>query len=139
MEAGGGSRSPAAPVPAPITPPTVPSFSSSSALVELQLLSTNDTHSKMLPDEPKGPGGLVRRARALAALRKEAPDSTLVFDVGDHFTGSPFFTFLAGEASPPVRVRSFVRSFLITTHNARMATNLNGPRRIFPCFLLLTM
>ena len=83
-----------------------PPSDESSSTVVVQLLCTNDTHSKMAPVRWEGGagaakgvevGGLVRRARALRQLARRVP-ATLVLDVGDHFTGSPFFTFLRGAA-----------------------------------------
>eukprot|EP00040_Diaphanoeca_grandis_P028632 m.166140 g.166140 ORF g.166140 m.166140 type:complete len:686 (+) comp31420_c0_seq2:70-2127(+) len=69
--------------------------------ITIQILCTNDLHSKMdgvrLPDG-KAVGGLARRADEIFRMRKQVGvDATLVFDAGDHFTGSEFFQFLQGE------------------------------------------
>ena len=69
--------------------------------IEIQLLCTNDTHSKMEPVERDGKtmGGVLRRARAVSAMRAAVPAGcTLLLDAGDHFSGSEYFTFLQGEA-----------------------------------------
>ena len=74
---------------------------SRSRTVVVQLLCTNDTHSKMEPLVRGAAGGFVggalRRARALRRLRG-AVERTLVFDAGDHFSGSEYFQSLQGEA-----------------------------------------
>ena len=75
-------------------------------VVEIQLLCTNDLHSKMRAREGHG-GGLERRATALTELRANLPHSTLVLDAGDHFSGSAFFSFLQGECE---MVRLFART-----------------------------
>jgi len=67
----------------------------------LTILHTNDVHSH-IDAFPKGHssfpnlGGLARRATLVDAIRKENP-STLLFDAGDIFQGTPYFNFYGGE------------------------------------------
>mmetsp|Transcript_157660 Transcript_157660/g.505565 ORF Transcript_157660/g.505565 Transcript_157660/m.505565 type:complete len:573 (+) Transcript_157660:116-1834(+) len=72
-----------------------------SHVITLQLLCTNDTHSQMEPfthaSHRHALGGVARRAVVFAKMRGEA-HATLTLDVGDLFTGQPFFEFFQGEA-----------------------------------------
>ncbi|MFZ2960568.1 MAG: bifunctional UDP-sugar hydrolase/5'-nucleotidase [Candidatus Ozemobacteraceae bacterium] len=66
----------------------------------LTILFTNDTHSHLLPGEVpdfgKDVGGIARRYAYITRVRAEKP-AVLVFDGGDIFQGSPFYSFFKGE------------------------------------------
>jgi 2',3'-cyclic-nucleotide 2'-phosphodiesterase (5'-nucleotidase family) len=54
-------------------------------------------NEKYLPDHGKV-GGVARRATTMREMRSEHPETTLTLDVGDLFTGSPYFSHFQGEA-----------------------------------------
>ncbi|NLI77845.1 MAG: bifunctional metallophosphatase/5'-nucleotidase [Candidatus Riflebacteria bacterium] len=66
----------------------------------LTILYTNDTHAHLLPfDMPafgKDLGGIARRAEVIRAIRAAEPH-VLLFDGGDIFQGTSFYTFFKGE------------------------------------------
>ncbi|MFD0797684.1 metallophosphatase [Maribacter chungangensis] len=67
----------------------------------ITILHTNDVHSHIDPfpsghSRFPGLGGLARRAGLVNQIRKENP-STLLFDAGDIFQGTPYFNFYGGE------------------------------------------
>jgi len=76
------------------------------SLITIQIVCTNDTHSQFEPFEKKlglsinqttsNLGGVARRKTIFKQLTQDVP-GTLILDVGDHFTGSDFFTFFQGE------------------------------------------
>lgn len=72
----------------------------SAAEEHLTLLFTNDTHNRLRPfynvKLQKQVGGIARRARYFAQVRKENP-KTLILDAGDVFQGTPFYNFYLGE------------------------------------------
>lgn len=70
---------------------------------QLVVLHTNDTHSTILPLNPTladtlkaGRAGCLRRIEMLREERRKTPD-LLLFDSGDFFQGSPFYTMFRGE------------------------------------------
>lgn len=70
---------------------------------ELVIISTNDTHSTIVPlssnleDTLKaGRGGYIRRIALLEEQRSQHPD-LLLFDSGDFSQGSPYYTLFKGE------------------------------------------
>tara|TARA_R110000868_G_scaffold4211_15_gene26806 strand:+ start:43993 stop:44901 length:909 start_codon:yes stop_codon:yes gene_type:complete len=68
---------------------------------KITVLHTNDVHSHIDPfptshSEFPNLGGLARRATLVDQIRKENP-STLLFDAGDIFQGTPYFNFYGGE------------------------------------------
>lgn len=70
---------------------------------ELVIISTNDTHSTIVPlssnleDTLKaGRGGYIRRIALLEEQRSLHPD-LLLFDSGDFSQGSPYYTLFKGE------------------------------------------
>ena len=69
--------------------------------VNLVVLHTNDTHSRMDPfpmdgGRFQGLGGAARRATLIRRLR-EANEHVLLLDSGDIFQGTPYFNFFGGE------------------------------------------
>lgn len=67
----------------------------------LTILHTNDTHARHEPFPAEsfthpGLGGAVRRARLIDAVRRE-PQPVLLFDAGDLFQGTPWFTAFRGR------------------------------------------
>jgi 2',3'-cyclic-nucleotide 2'-phosphodiesterase (5'-nucleotidase family) len=75
--------------------------------VILQLVCTNDTHSKLDPIAYKGGeiGGVLRREVVFREMQSSVQSdggATLVLDAGDHFSGSNYFNFLQGEAEMSV-------------------------------------
>ncbi len=68
----------------------------------LTVLHTNDTHSRLepFPKDDKnypGQGGIVARAAAIEAVRKQQ-EHVLLLDAGDIFQGTPYFNEYKGEA-----------------------------------------
>ncbi len=79
-------------------PPLGPLASDS---VNLVVLHTNDTHSRMDPfpmdgGRFQGLGGAARRATLIRRIR-DANEHVLVLDSGDIFQGTPYFNFFGGE------------------------------------------
>ena len=69
--------------------------------VNLVVLHTNDTHSRMDPfpmdgGRFEGLGGAARRATLIRRVR-EANEHVLLLDSGDIFQGTPYFNFFGGE------------------------------------------
>ncbi|MDE2793640.1 MAG: metallophosphatase [Gemmatimonadota bacterium] len=69
--------------------------------VNLVVLHTNDTHSRMDPfpmdgGRFEGLGGAARRATLIRRVR-EANEHVLLVDSGDIFQGTPYFNFFGGE------------------------------------------
>ena len=69
--------------------------------VNLVVLHTNDTHSRMDPfpmdgGRFQGLGGAARRATLIRRVR-EANEHVLLLDSGDIFQGTPYFNFFGGE------------------------------------------
>jgi len=69
--------------------------------VNLVVLHTNDTHSRMDPfpmdgGRFQGLGGAARRATLVRRVR-EANEHVLLLDSGDIFQGTPYFNFFGGE------------------------------------------
>ncbi|MBC7493842.1 MAG: metallophosphatase [Flavobacterium sp.] len=67
----------------------------------LTVLHTNDVHSYIDPfpaDHPRNPGqgGVAKRARLIADIRKENAN-VLLLDAGDIFQGTPYFNYYGGE------------------------------------------
>lgn len=71
-------------------------------VIELTILHTNDTHSRLDPypavknDRYAGMGGVARRKVLIDAIRAEQQNVLLV-DAGDIFQGTPYFNFFKGE------------------------------------------
>lgn len=71
-------------------------------VIELTILHTNDTHSRLDPypvaknDRYAGMGGVARRKVLIDAIRAEQKNVLLV-DAGDIFQGTPYFNFFKGE------------------------------------------
>ena len=69
--------------------------------IQLVVLHTNDTHSRIepLPETDRtapGMGGVVRRATYIDGVRKENKN-VLLFDAGDFLQGTPYFNLFKGE------------------------------------------
>ena len=70
--------------------------------IELNLLHTSDTHSRIEPLSPQaadanaGMGGVVRRATLVKDFRTGHP-GTLLFDCGDISQGTPYYNLFKGE------------------------------------------
>lgn len=70
-------------------------------ITQLTILHTNDCHSQIEPfpdDHPEYPnmGGFPERASLINDIRRNNP-STLLFDAGDIFQGTPYFNYFSGE------------------------------------------
>lgn len=68
---------------------------------KVTILHTNDVHSHIESfdashDRYPGMGGVARRASLIEKVRKEN-SSTLLFDAGDIFQGTPYFNYFGGE------------------------------------------
>ena len=78
--------------------PAVPSVGQ---VVELTILHTNDTHSRIEPFDATDPsypdmGGAARRNAYFAQVRTEK-ENVLLFDCGDFSQGTPFYSVFKGE------------------------------------------
>lgn len=62
----------------------------------LVILHTNDTHSRILPDETDGLGGVARRKVLVDSVRA-AEDHVILVDAGDAVQGTLFFNLYGGE------------------------------------------
>lgn len=76
-------------------------FVNDPALTTLNILHTNDVHSRIDPfpmdgSRNQGLGGAAKRAALISKLRKEN-ENLLLFDCGDVFQGTPYFNFFEGE------------------------------------------
>ena len=97
----GGARA-SGPAPrAPALPPHPPVGPLISDSVQLVVLHTNDTHSRMDPFPMdggpfEGLGGAARRATMIRRIRA-ANEHVLLLDSGDIFQGTPYFNFFGGE------------------------------------------
>ena len=65
------------------------------SLLKLNILHTNDTHSRLEPfpmdgGRNQGLGGVAGRARLINQIRKEE-EHVLLLDAGDIFQGTPYF------------------------------------------------
>ncbi len=69
---------------------------------KLIILHTNDTHSRLLPEEKtshgKNIGGILRRNEYFKKI-KNTGIPVLIVDAGDIFQGSPFYSFFKGQAN----------------------------------------
>jgi 5'-nucleotidase len=71
-------------------------------VVQLTILHTNDTHSRLDPypaakgDRYSGMGGVARRKQLIDNIRSET-EHVLLVDAGDIFQGTPYFNFFKGE------------------------------------------
>ncbi|MBF0410196.1 MAG: bifunctional metallophosphatase/5'-nucleotidase [Candidatus Riflebacteria bacterium] len=67
----------------------------------ITILYTNDTHSHLLPfdlpDFGKDVGGILRRKKIIDEEKKKNP-AVFVFDAGDMFQGTAFYSFFKGES-----------------------------------------
>ena len=98
--------------------------------IVLQLLCTNDTHSKMDPTAEEV-GGVLRREKVFREMRGDvlsAIGATLVLDAGDHFSGSNYFNFLQGEAEMCVLEALKYDAAALGNHD--FDARLNGERGI---------
>lgn len=69
--------------------------------IKLTILHTNDQHSRIDPFPPGDPqypnrGGFARRASLIKKIRSEEKN-VLLFDAGDIWQGTPYFTIFGGE------------------------------------------
>ena len=69
--------------------------------IQLTILHTNDTHSRINPFPSKSKkhanmGGMARRAAMVQKVRQEG-NHVLLLDAGDIFQGTPYFNFFGGE------------------------------------------
>ena len=74
-------------------------------LVKLTILHTNDVHSRIDPfpmdgTRNAGQGGAARRARLIAAIRRQE-EHVLLLDAGDIFQGTPYFNFFSLYSQGP--------------------------------------
>ncbi|MBT8229249.1 MAG: bifunctional metallophosphatase/5'-nucleotidase [Saprospiraceae bacterium] len=76
-------------------------FSSDPDFIKLNILHTNDVHSRIdpFPDDGgrnAGLGGAARRAEMIQSIRNKEKN-VLLLDAGDIFQGTPYFNFFGGE------------------------------------------
>lgn len=108
---------------------------------KLLVLHTNDTHSCIMPINPKladkklaDRGGFLRRIAMLKEERAKNPD-LLLFDSGDFSQGSPFYTLYKGDVEVDLMNRMGYDAGTIGNHEldfglenmARLFRNLNYP------------
>lgn len=96
--------------------------------LRLTVLHTNDTHSRLEPfpaDDRNfaGQGGVVARATAIAAIRKEQ-EHVLLLDAGDIFQGTPYFNEYKGE--PELKAMSMMGYDCATMGNHDFDIGIEG-------------
>lgn len=101
---------------------------SGNANKKITILHTNDVHSHIDPFGPNdgrnaNKGGVARRAVLIDSIRKENP-STLLFDAGDIFQGTPYFNFYGGELE--FKLMSMLNYDLATIGNHDFDNGIDG-------------
>lgn len=111
------------------------SFSPIGAQKQLVILHTNDTHSTILPvnaqlpDTMKaGRAGALRRITMLKEERRKDPD-LLLFDSGDFFQGSAYYTFFKGEVE--IGLMNLMGYDAVTIGNHEFDFGLEEMARVF--------
>ncbi len=102
--------------------------------VQLNILQTSDTHSRIEPLKPKsadvnaGKGGAVRRAALVEHYRKELPN-VLLFDCGDISQGTPYYNMFRGELE--VKMMNLMKYDAMTIGNHEFDFGLENMARLF--------
>jgi 5'-nucleotidase len=102
--------------------------------VNLTILHTNDTHSRIDPypaNDPRYPdmGGYALRASAINGVREENRN-VLLLDAGDIFQGTPYYNIYGGE--PELRLMSKMGYDAATLGNHEFDNGLDGLEKVLP-------
>ena len=100
----------------------------------ITILHTNDVHSHVEPfskDHSEFPnkGGFERRATLISEIRRQNP-TTLLFDAGDIFQGTPYFNFYGGEIE--FKLMSMLGYDAITIGNHDFDNGMDGLDKQLP-------
>jgi 5'-nucleotidase len=97
------------------------------------ILHTNDLHSQIDPlpanDRNAGKGGVARMATLVKRIRKENPNTLLVF-AGDAFQGTPYFNLYGGEVE--FKSMSAIGYDIITLGNHDFDNGIQGLAKVMP-------
>lgn len=102
--------------------------------IELNLLHTSDTHSRIEPLSPQaadanaGMGGVVRRATLVKDFRTGHP-GTLLFDCGDISQGTPYYNLFKGELE--VKMMNLMHYDAMAIGNHEFDFGLDNMARLF--------
>lgn len=102
--------------------------------IELNLLHTSDTHSRIEPLSPQaadanaGMGGVVRRATLVKDFRTGHPE-TLLFDCGDISQGTPYYNLFKGELE--VKMMNLMHYDAMAIGNHEFDFGLDNMARLF--------
>ncbi len=99
----------------------------------ITILNTNDLHSHIDPlpanDRNAGKGGVARMATLVKRVRKENPNTLVVF-AGDAFQGTPYFNLYGGEVE--FKAMSAVGYDVIVLGNHDFDNGIEGLARVMP-------
>jgi 5'-nucleotidase len=99
----------------------------------ITFLNTNDLHSQIDPlpanDRNAGKGGVARMATLVKRVRKENPN-TLVLFAGDAFQGTPYFNLYGGEVE--VKAMSAIGYDVFTLGNHDFDNGIEGLAKVLP-------
>ena len=103
-------------------------FTSDPDFIKLNILHTNDVHSRIdpFPDDAgrnAGLGGAARRAKMIRNIR-ETEKNVLLLDAGDIFQGTPYFNFFGGELE--IKLMSKMRYDASTMGNHDFDAGIDG-------------
>lgn len=102
--------------------------------LELDILQTSDTHSRIEPISPQaadrsaGMGGVLRRVTFVEHYRAEHPDVLLV-DCGDISQGTPYYNMFKGELE--VKMMNLMKYDAMTIGNHEFDFGLENMSRLF--------
>jgi 5'-nucleotidase len=102
--------------------------------VELNILHTSDTHSRIEPIDPNshdknaGRGGCVRRATIVSEARAADAD-LLLLDCGDFSQGTPYYNWFKGELE--IKVMNLLKYDACTIGNHEFDFGLDNMARLF--------
>src|ERR1043165_9227645 len=99
----------------------------------ITILNTNDLHSQIDPlpanDRNAGKGGMARMATLVKRVRKENPNTLVVF-AGDAFQGTPYFNLYGGEVE--FKTMSAAGFDVIVLGNHDFDNGIAGLARVMP-------
>lgn len=99
----------------------------------ITILHTNDLHSQIDPlpanDRNAGKGGVARMATLVKRIRKENPNTLLVF-AGDAFQGTPYFNLYGGEVE--YKAMSAIGYDVVTLGNHDFDNGIEGLLKVIP-------
>lgn len=99
----------------------------------ITILNTNDLHSQIDPlpanDRNAGRGGVARMATLVKRIRKDNPNTLLVF-AGDAFQGTPYFNLYGGEVE--FKAMSAIGYDVVTLGNHDFDNGIDGLAKVMP-------